>query len=389
MGLRERNGKWEWRFKVNGHEYSEVTDLAATKRNETKARQREAEARRLVLEGRQDELRLQVVPVVSAIEQFNEWARGEYSAHPNSAIRLRSSLVSVGEFFSRRPLASLTQGDLEDYKSWRRSTHQVREITLRHDLHALSLLFQYGQKHNWCRRNLVRLVEIPSDADATREHVLTADEERRLFDAFDALAAENPRRLRGLRGLQGLRDISSLMLSQGCRPEELRALKQADVSLAGGTFMITGGKSKAAKRTLPMTPAARWIFEERLSQPGLWVFPGRWPSRHLDESPRLWAKVIERAGIAAVLYDLRHTFATRAIERGVELPRLMAILGHANLRSIMRYVHMRQGDIDEGMRKLGQADLAARFRPADGPPKGGPDKETQGNPGNSGPGLVN
>jgi hypothetical protein len=53
-----------------------------------------------------------------------------------------------------------------------------------------------------------------------------------------------------------------------------------------------------------------------------------------------------------VMYDLRHTFATRAIERGVELPKLMAILGHSNLRSILRYVHISQQHIADGMRKF-------------------------------------
>ena len=52
MPVRTRkSGKLEWRFKVNGHEYSTVTDLEDTKRNRIKAQRMEADARRLVLEG--------------------------------------------------------------------------------------------------------------------------------------------------------------------------------------------------------------------------------------------------------------------------------------------------------------------------------------------------
>jgi hypothetical protein len=36
----------------------------------------------------------------------------------------------------------------------------------------------------------------------------------------------------------------------------------------------------------------------------------------------------------------------------MELPKLMAILGHSNLRSIMKYVHMSQAHMDDGMRKF-------------------------------------
>ena len=45
-------------------------------------------------------------------------------------------------------------------------------------------------------------------------------------------------------------------------------------------------------------------------------------------------KVLEATGLSFVLYDLRHTFATRAAERGMPLPLLAKILGHANMRSI-------------------------------------------------------
>jgi hypothetical protein len=39
------------------------------------------------------------------------------------------------------------------------------------------------------------------------------------------------------------------------------------------------------------------------------------------------------------LYDLRHTFATRAAASGVNLPTLSALLGHASIQMTMRYVH--------------------------------------------------
>ena len=43
---------WSYRFKVAGQEYSGKTDLAATKQNETRAKQIEAEHRMALIEGR-------------------------------------------------------------------------------------------------------------------------------------------------------------------------------------------------------------------------------------------------------------------------------------------------------------------------------------------------
>lgn len=222
-------------------------------------------------------------------------------------------------------------------------------MTLRHDLHALSLLFQYAAKHNWCRSNPIREVEIPSDAAAVRINVLTPGDEAKLFAALEVIEIET-RSKRTRQGCRDLRDLCVLMLNQGCRPEELRALLLADVDLERGVFAIRGGKSHAARRILPMTTASREVFTRRLSTPAQWVFPGR--HGHIGQHQRLWNRIIARAGLTCVPYDLRHTFATRAVARGVDLPRLAAILGHANLRSIMKYVHMTQGHIEEGMRRF-------------------------------------
>jgi integrase len=48
---------------------------------------------------------------------------------------------------------------------------------------------------------------------------------------------------------------------------------------------------------------------------------------------------VQKSGVSFVLYDLRHTFATRMSAQGTDPLTLASILGHANLRTIQRYVH--------------------------------------------------
>jgi integrase len=138
-----------------------------------------------------------------------------------------------------------------------------------------------------------------------------------------------------------------LMLLQGCRPEELRELTQAKVDLEHGRFSVSG-KSAAAKRTLKMRAEAREIFVRRLSTPGKWVFPShRNAGQHIGQRQRLQAEVVKRSGVLCVPYDFRHTFATRAAnEENVPLATLKSMMGHANLASIMKYVHVQQHDMD-------------------------------------------
>ena len=340
MPIRVRNGKLEWRFMVQGHEYSHITDLDDTRRNRTKVQRMEAETHRLVLDGRAAELRLQVQPFSSAADQFITWARGEYSAHPNTAKRLATSMTSLKLHFGRRPLSSVTAGNIEDFKSLRRSVHKVREVTLRHDLHALSLLFQYGRKHNWCKANVVDEVEIPSDAEAVRMHVLTVAEETAYFATIDIMRAERMAKKRPVHGLDDLNDLGTLMLNQGCRPEELREIEQDAVDLVGGFLTIRKGKSLAARRTLRLTAASRAVLATRLQTPGRWVFPSRRKSAaHIGNAQRMHNLVLKKAKLQFVPYDLRHTAATRWAEGGTDIATIAAWLGHANLRSVQKYIH--------------------------------------------------
>jgi len=99
---------------------------------------------------------------------------------------------------------------VNDFKAWRRKEHGVREITIRHDLHALSKAFGYFRRSQLGAGDPVRGVEIPSDKDAVRMHVLSAPEEALYFEAAKRFPA--------------LYDLGRLMLNQGCRPEEILEL---------------------------------------------------------------------------------------------------------------------------------------------------------------------
>jgi integrase len=50
-------------------------------------------------------------------------------------------------------------------------------------------------------------------------------------------------------------------------------------------------------------------------------------------------ETIKKLKLRFRLYDLRHTFADRAVEDGIDLLVLASILGHSNLKMVMRYAH--------------------------------------------------
>jgi integrase len=351
MALRRRGGKWHYRFKIDGREYSGTTDLADTARNETQARQLEADHRQALLEGRTPLRRFVVREFTDAAEEFLDWAKMEYRAHPNSHRRIATSLTSAKKFFANRPVSTIYESEIETYKVWRVTEHKVRDITLRHDLHALSTFFQYAIKQHWTRENPIRNVKIPSDEDAVRIHVITLEEEREYFKR----ASRN----------RNLYDLARLIRNQGMRPEEVLSLRKEDIDLERGQLKIRSGKTKAARRTLNLTAESRSILAKRCQDPSIWIFPSdRKSGKHIvrmnGAHDTACAENRTRRALSFVLYDFRHTFATEMAQAGVDLATLAAILGHSSIRVVQKYVHPTADHQQQAMRKFEESLLAVQ-----------------------------
>jgi integrase len=207
-------------------------------------------------------------------------------------------------------------------------------------------------------------LDIPSDKDAVRLYVLSEVEEEIYFAAA--------------RKWPNLRDLGRLMLNQGCRPEEILSLERSAIDLERGLMTIQRGKSRAARRHLYLTGQSRELLTARLSGGTVsrWVFPssklagmriaklnGAYEraleltrickscgKRRLEHKEKLGCK-FEKGDqrLDFVLYDFRHTFATRAAEGGMPIAILASILGHRDLRSVMKYIHVRQEAQDKAM----------------------------------------
>jgi integrase len=355
MSLRKRSGNWHYRFEYKKQEYTGNTDLADTPQNKREAVRVEAEALEALKKGRPATRSIEVISFRDAAAKFLSWAEVHYRAHPNSYKRIKTSLSSSLVYMNRIPVSTINAAKVDDYKMWRATEHGVRDITIRHDLHALSTFFTYAIRHYWAFANPIDEVDIPSDADAERMHVLTAYEEEDYFSR----AARFP----------VLHDVGRLMINQGLRPEEATSLAKEDINFEAGKLQVCRGKSRAARRVLDLTTESRQILARRMKGDSRWIFPStRNHGKHIGRINSAHDSIVLEASkqgvvIGFVPYDFRHTFATRIAEAGVDLPTLAALLGHGSIRCVQKYVHPTADHKKRAMKRYDRTIRLGKLKP--------------------------
>jgi integrase len=167
-----------------------------------------------------------------------------------------------------------------------------------------------------------------------------------------------------LAAAQPLQDIAKLMLETGMRPEEVYRIRRENVHLESGYLFNPYGKTKAARRKIPLSAPASNVLLKRIEKAkGDYLFPGRVPAGMKPEDAGPIVKVnaahtatVKRCKVAPFrLYDLRHTWATRAAMAGVDLVTLAAMLGHSRIQMVLRYAHPTEEHQFAAMEKMQRA----------------------------------
>ena len=153
-----------------------------------------------------------------------------------------------------------------------------------------------------------------------------------------------------------LQDVATLILETGMRPQEVYTLRSENVHLAKRYLFVPLGKTRFARRTIPLTDVAIDVVKRRLSAAkGPYLFANRKnANRPMVTVQKCHETALGRAKISPAfrLYDLRHTFGSRSAMAGVDLATLKELMGHSNISITMRYVHPTPEHKREAVQKL-------------------------------------
>jgi integrase len=117
----------------------------------------------------------------------------------------------------------------------------------------------------------------------------------------------------------------------GCRKGEAAQVKWADVDFERGSITVRGDPEHGTKnrddRVVPMIPACRELLEELRAQR-----PEESPDElvmKVHDCQKAINRAVKELSIARFTHhDLRHLYATRCIESGVDIPTVARWLGH-------------------------------------------------------------
>ncbi len=331
----KRGPVWWMSFVYNGRRYRQSTGTA----NKKLAQQIEDKVRTEVVEGQWFE------KLPGEEKTFGEMMQkylAEHSARnkaPKSHKRDKSLAGHLLAHFGRMRVAEISPNVISDYKNKRRQEGAAPK-TLNNELilmgHAFSLAIKEWE---WVRDNPVRKVA-KEKVDNQIERWLTPKEEEKLL-SFSPL---------------WLRQMIIFAINTGLRQSEILDLEWWQIDLARRTMAILKQKNRG-KDTLPLNARAMAILQEREqvrdNRTGLVFYNENKARINARNLLRAFYSVTEKAGLDALrFHDLRHTFATRLVQAGVDIYTVQKLGRWKTITMVMRYAHHYPESLRSGVEVL-------------------------------------
>lgn len=146
-------------------------------------------------------------------------------------------------------------------------------------------------------------------------------------------------------------DLALFLLKTGLRAREMCQLKWSNYNNVKSEIKVVDSKTKAGIRTVPLIKVAKEIIEK---QPKIneYIFTTAQQKQiTMQVLKRLYERLRKHTGINKITNHVyRHSFATRALERGMNPKALSEILGHADVAFTLKtYTHIGEEYLHEQM----------------------------------------
>ena len=335
MALYKRGKTWWMNFWFDGYHVQKSTKCKNKRDAETveRAYQTQLAKREVGIEPKK-----KAPTFRQAMKDYLAWLKVEHGDKTNTVNRYESNSKILIKFFGDALVDKVSTEMVEKFKTWRcsqrigKDKRKLAPATINHELYFLKMFF----------KRLVGIEILIKNPASKMKCLPVANEQTRSL-------SRSEQRLYLMACSQPLQDVAALMIETGMRPSEVLNLKSGDVDLEKNFLQVREGKTQSARRKIPLSNRARTVLMANISRKNELVFPGQ-TIHKLDVDHR---KAVKDSGIIYCrLYDLRHTFATLHTENQTDVVTLASLLGHKNLKMIMRYAHPSESHKAEAIRRM-------------------------------------
>ncbi len=256
---------------------------------------------------------------------FSEIYLQDYAMTAKKSWKTDVSMLKVmREFFKDIDLRKVTPLMIERLRKSRLKAGNTRSTCNRY-LALVKRMFNIAIEEHYAEENPVNKVKLYSEKDNLRERILTEDEERKLMETCS----------------ETLRPILIAALNTGMRKGEILNLTWSQVDFKNRRIRVE--KTKSGKvRFIPINDILFYelnILREMDGQSPYIFFNSETGKPYVDMKKGFKA-ACRRGEIKGLrFHDLRHTFATRLVEKGVDIETVRDLLGHHSITVTQRYTH--------------------------------------------------
>lgn len=282
-------------------------------------------------------------------DRYAPWFNAEHKNGQRNIDAIESQFADWLE----RPMSEITAWKAEKYKAKRLKEDDVSPATVNRDLVRLKALVAKAVEWQVLKENPLSTVKrAKGESDAIVRFLSDAEEKtlRKALDERDKRAKlrrasgnawRSKRDRDALPSIAGyvdhLQPMVLLSLNTGMRRGELTSITWDDVDMRRKIVTIRGGYSKAGRtRHIPLNAEAIEVlkrYRKQHSGEGR-IFP-------VLDVKKAWGPLLAKAKIQTFRWhDLRHSFASRLVMKGVDLNVVRELLGHSDLAMTLRYAHL-------------------------------------------------
>ena len=341
MGLYKRGGVWWMFFTCKGKQVRRSTETT----NKELAGKIHAKVITQVTEGKWFER------AIGADKTFREMAE-KYEQERFSELAcgsrrgVKGYLDGLVRYFGDYRITEISPRLISEFKQMRKSKGK-KPATINRQLTVMRRIYNIAVREwEWTDSN--PLTRVPSErVNNARDRWLYLEEEQKLLEAIP----------------EWLREIVIFALNTGMRRGEILSLTHRGVNLKRRTIMVFQSKN-GERRTIPLNKAAMAILRGRIRsvKTDHVFYTMNHTPHHPNNVGRDFKRYVETAGIKDFrFHDLRHTFATRLVQAGVDLYMVSKLLGHKDIRKTQRYSHHYPESLRDGVEVLDRAEALSQF----------------------------